>query len=141
MFENDSYFSHLSTLERELSFRTEMVAIELLIKHAWLLIIIMQGLYYSYFKTLVTAPSFLQGLGSIVNDNHTEYPSTINTLQRFNLYPEVIINYDVVIFYLVIVIIRWSWGLCSGLGMPFLTSKEIQGWNAFRFLVGMGSLQ
>ena len=49
----------------------------------------LQGLYYSYFITVIEAPSFFSGVGSLMRNNVTEYPDTINTLKRFNLYPEV----------------------------------------------------
>ncbi|XP_013376745.1 PREDICTED: probable C-mannosyltransferase DPY19L2 isoform X2 [Chinchilla lanigera] len=67
LFENDRRFSHLSTLEREMSFRNEM--------------------------TIIEAPSFLEGLWMIMNDRLTEYPLVINTVKRFHLYPEVVLAY------------------------------------------------
>lgn len=55
----------------------------------WWVVFFQQGLYYSYFKTLVSASTAMEGLHAIMYDNITEFPSTINTLKRFNLYPEV----------------------------------------------------
>merc|ERR1711976_1078760 len=72
LFENERHFSHLATIERDISFRTE------------------QGLYYSYYKSIINAPSFKQGLHEVLYDTVTEHPSTFNVLKRFNLWPEVI---------------------------------------------------
>ena len=54
----------LQEVEREISFRSE------------------QGLYYSYYKQLLSAPSLSSGLEQLQTDNLTESTNTINILQR-----------------------------------------------------------
>ncbi|CAH8435864.1 unnamed protein product [Schistosoma margrebowiei] len=90
LHENDLFFSHLSNLERELTFRTEM------------------GFYYSYFKQIVLASTFMEGFSSLLTDTRTEYPpclslvndtgtqknnqcANLNSIERFNLYPELLL--------------------------------------------------
>ncbi|XP_033741333.1 probable C-mannosyltransferase DPY19L3 [Pecten maximus] len=72
--ENWLWFTNIKEVEREISFRTE------------------SGLYYSYYKQLVHAPSITKGLYEITHDNMTEHPSTINVLERMNIYQEVILS-------------------------------------------------
>ena len=54
----------LQEVEREISFRTE------------------QGLYYSYFKQLVQAPSLKEGFLQLKQDNLTESTNTVNMFER-----------------------------------------------------------
>ncbi|ESO01049.1 hypothetical protein HELRODRAFT_82169, partial [Helobdella robusta] len=73
LFENEYFFSHLSELEREISFKSEA------------------GFYYSFYKNLINETSLIDGLKKLTNDSSIEYPDVINALQRFNIYPEVVI--------------------------------------------------
>ena len=80
LHENDMWFSEimvwplpqppsilnitLQEVEREISFRTE------------------QGLYYSYYKQLVFAPSLKEGFLQLKQDNLTESTNTVNMFER-----------------------------------------------------------
>ncbi|XP_053528186.1 probable C-mannosyltransferase DPY19L3 isoform X2 [Artibeus jamaicensis] len=74
LHENDLWFSNIKEVEREISFRTEC------------------GLYYSYYKQMLQAPSLLQGFRGLMYDNKTESMRTINLLQRMNIYQEVFLS-------------------------------------------------
>ncbi|KAM3919562.1 protein C-mannosyl-transferase DPY19L3 [Leptodactylus fuscus] len=73
LHENDLWFSSIKEVEREISFRTEC------------------GLYYSYYKQMLYAPSITQGITELIYDNKTESMRTINILQRMNVYQEVLL--------------------------------------------------
>uniref|UniRef100_A0A1I7YHB2 C-mannosyltransferase n=1 Tax=Steinernema glaseri TaxID=37863 RepID=A0A1I7YHB2_9BILA len=110
LFENDRHFSHLADFEREMAYRTEM------------------GLYYSYYKTIANAPSFANGIHAIVYDNVTEYGHTINTLNRFNLYPEVIFGAAYRVFKKLSDTFKWRNEICyqvnRGYNLPPVNSCE-----------------
>ncbi|KAL8615466.1 hypothetical protein ACOMHN_053802 [Nucella lapillus] len=73
LHENNMWFTNIKEVEREISFRTE------------------SGLYYSYYKQVVQAPSLSQGVQELMSDRLTEYPDTINILERMNVYQEVVL--------------------------------------------------
>ncbi|KAK1330599.1 hypothetical protein QTO34_010795 [Cnephaeus nilssonii] len=74
LHENDLWFSNIKEVEREISFRTEC------------------GLYYSYYKQMLQAPSLVHGFHGLMYDNKTESMRTINLLQRMNIYQEVFLS-------------------------------------------------
>nr|XP_006822371.1 PREDICTED: probable C-mannosyltransferase DPY19L3-like [Saccoglossus kowalevskii] len=85
LHENRLWFSNIKEVEREISFRTE------------------SGLYYSYYKQMLKAPSINQGLYELTHDNMTENWRTINVLERMNIYQEVILS----IMYRMFNIAKW----------------------------------
>ncbi|XP_064092543.1 probable C-mannosyltransferase DPY19L3 isoform X1 [Macrobrachium nipponense] len=74
LHENQLWFSNIKEVEREISFRTE------------------QGLYYSYYKQILQAPTWQEGIRELVRDNKTEYGRTINIIHRFNVLPEITLS-------------------------------------------------
>lgn len=77
LFENQSKFSHLSSLERELSLGPH------------------EAFFYHFYKRLIEAKSMEIGLQDLTSDNLTEFNEgmTVNSLRRFHIMPEVIIAF------------------------------------------------
>ena len=50
------------------------------------------ALYYSYFRTIAEAPSFSIGINNLIYNNLTEHPNTVNVIQKFYIYPEIVIG-------------------------------------------------
>lgn len=73
VFENATNFSRLTRLERQMLFRDE------------------GALYYYFYQTIAEAKDFPTGLHNIFYNNFTEFPNTINAIERFNVLPEIVI--------------------------------------------------
>ena len=107
LFENDRHFSHLSEIEREMSFRTEM------------------GMYYSYYKTIAGSETFAEGLWKVSYDNISEYGNVIDASRKYSLLPELVAGF---LYHcardLGIVSIKQCWEIERGEGAPPVTSCE-----------------
>lgn len=107
LFENDRHFSHLSEIEREMSFRTEM------------------GMYYYYYKTIVESETFMDGLRKIRHDNISEYGNVIDATQKYSLLPELVAGY---LYHcaksLGIISVEQCWQVKRGERLPPVTSCE-----------------
>jgi hypothetical protein len=68
---SDTGYTQLGPLERRLNLYSE------------------QAFYFSFYEDLVVAPSFTEGVLALLNETQSEYPDSINALERFNIYPEV----------------------------------------------------
>lgn len=112
LFENDRYFSHLSEIEREISFRSEM------------------GMYYSYYKTIAESKDFDEGLEKLGYDTRSEYGNVINAIRKYSLLPELLAgclyhcmkNLDIMTFEPCLQVDRGDGRppvtSCQGLGVP-----------------------
>uniref|UniRef100_A0A8C7XVV8 Dpy-19 like 4 n=1 Tax=Oryzias sinensis TaxID=183150 RepID=A0A8C7XVV8_9TELE len=69
------WFSAKQELEREISFQGG------------------SGLYYYFYKHMLSAPSFERGFYELMMDNRTISGQTINAVERLSLYPEVITSF------------------------------------------------
>ncbi|KAK6327215.1 hypothetical protein J4Q44_G00028600 [Coregonus suidteri] len=70
--ERKFWFSSRQELEREITFQGG------------------SGLYYYYYKHMLTAPSFERGIYELMRDNRTVSGQTINAVERLSLYPELV---------------------------------------------------
>ncbi|KAI6207681.1 hypothetical protein M3Y96_00034600 [Aphelenchoides besseyi] len=71
--ETSLWFSNIEEMERRISLRTE------------------SGFYASFFYQIVETKSLKTGLRKLIYDQKSEFPHVINSLERFNIYPEVLL--------------------------------------------------
>ncbi|EDQ86396.1 uncharacterized protein MONBRDRAFT_38470 [Monosiga brevicollis MX1] len=67
-------YDHKSALDRKLDLYSE------------------RAFYYSYYETVIRAPTTLDVYQQLLNDSSVEHPTPINALSRFNIYPELVLG-------------------------------------------------
>ncbi|KAK6300143.1 probable C-mannosyltransferase DPY19L4 isoform X1 [Coregonus clupeaformis] len=110
--ERKFWFSSRQELEREITFQGG------------------SGLYYYYYKHMLTAPSFESGIYELTRDNRTVSGQTINVVERLSLYPELVTSllYRVTGSQDVIEPVYFYIGVVFGLQAVYVTALFVSSW-------------
>ncbi|XP_014032475.1 probable C-mannosyltransferase DPY19L4 isoform X1 [Salmo salar] len=110
--ERKFWFSSRQELEREITFQGG------------------SGLYYYYYKHMLTAPSFERGIYELMRDNRTVSGQTINAVERLSLYPELITSllYRITGSQDVIEPVYFYIGVVFGLQAVYVTALFVSSW-------------
>ncbi|CAB1321222.1 unnamed protein product [Coregonus sp. 'balchen'] len=110
--ERKFWFSSRQELEREITFQGG------------------SGLYYYYYKHMLTAPSFERGIYELMRDNRTVSGQTINAVERLSLYPELVTSllYRVTGSQDVIEPVYFYIGVVFGLQAVYVTALFVSSW-------------
>jgi hypothetical protein len=90
------------------------------------------ALYYSYMKDVIDAPSLFAGIKSLIWHTGTENPYTMNVIQRFNIFQEILFGMiwrvwpfsypaDPITMYKDCIFLLWS----MGMGWMYMTSVRL----------------
>ncbi|XP_066572026.1 probable C-mannosyltransferase DPY19L4 isoform X3 [Amia ocellicauda] len=110
--ERKFWFSSRRELEREITFQSG------------------SGVYYYYYKHMLTAPSFERGIYELMRDNRTISTQTINAVEQLSLYPELITSllYRITGSQDVIEPVYFYIGVVFGLQAVYVTALFVSSW-------------
>ncbi|XP_030644316.1 probable C-mannosyltransferase DPY19L4 [Chanos chanos] len=110
--ERKFWFSSRQELEREITFQGG------------------SGLYYYYYKHMLSAPSFERGVYELTRDNRTVSSQTINAVEQLSLYPELITSllYRLTGSQDIIEPVYFYIGVVFGLQAVYVTALFVSSW-------------
>ncbi|XP_028978581.1 probable C-mannosyltransferase DPY19L4 isoform X4 [Esox lucius] len=110
--ERKFWFSSRQELEREITFQGG------------------SGVYYYYYKHMLTAPSFERGIYELMRDNRTISGQTINTVEHLSLYPELVTSllYRITGCQDMIEPVYFYIGVVFGLQAVYITALFVSSW-------------